>query len=89
MYSPRQKTGNRFVKTMMNSSISGIQRGMYEMQQSAHNIAQFGTVNRNADTTQLTEDLVNIKVQKNQVEASTKIIATADEMLGTLLDIRA
>lgn len=77
------------MNTIMNTSVSSIQRGMTEMQQSAHKIARFGTVDSSANTGNLTDDLVNLKLQKNQVVASTKVIKTADEMLGSLLDIRA
>lgn len=59
------------------------------MQRSAHEVAQFGTVDKSGDTHSLTENLINIKMQENQVVASTRLIKSADEMLGTLLDIRA
>ena len=36
-----------------------------------------------------TEALVDLKIYQRNVEAATKVIKTADEMVGFLLDIRA
>ena len=38
--------------------------------------------------TELPEELVNLKVAEQQAGASAKVIQTASDMLGTLIDIR-
>jgi hypothetical protein len=50
------------------------------------------TADKNASSSQppnLTEAAVDLKVAEYQAKASVNVIQTADETLGTLLDIRA
>ena len=70
--------------------ISGISRGLENMQEIASDIAQTGTVQpENLDTTiDLTQSMVDLKAQELATLAATKVIATADEVLGTLIDVR-
>ena len=37
----------------------------------------------------MTESIVDLKLYERSVEASAQVVKTADETLGTLLDIRA
>ena len=41
-----------------------------------------------AEPTNLNEEIVNLKVAEQQAKASAKVIESADENLGTLLDVR-
>ncbi len=61
------------------------------MQEIASDIAQAGTVEpENLDTTiDLTQSMVDLKAQELATLASVKVVATADEVLGTLIDVRA
>jgi hypothetical protein len=70
--------------------LSGISRGLENMQEIASDIAQTGTVQpENLDTTiDLTQSMVDLKAQELATLAATKVIATADEVLGTLIDVR-
>jgi len=70
--------------------LSGISRGLENMQEIASDIAQVGTVQpENLDTTiDLTQSMVDLKAQELATLAATKVIATADEVLGTLIDVR-
>ena len=50
------------------------------------------TADKNADATKLpnlSEAVVDLKVAEFQAKASVNVIQTADETLGTLLDVRA
>lgn len=50
------------------------------------------TADKNADSTKLpnlSEAVVDLKVAEFQAKASVNVIQTADETLGTLLDVRA
>ncbi len=71
-----------------NLGLQGIQKGMDGLRKNAHNIA-----NQNNDTSQakpaLEDSLVNMKLDKLQVQASTKVIETSSEMIGSLIDIKA
>ena len=81
-----------------NSGLAAIQSGQQRVDQAATNIAS-STVTRpeqardstalpdtNAD---LASSLVELKVGKTEAQAGAKVVETADEVLGTLLDIRA
>lgn len=41
------------------------------------------------EPTELTEELVNLRVAERQAQASARGIETADEVVGTLIDVRA
>lgn len=70
--------------------LSGISRGLENIQEIASDIAQSGTVKpESPDTTiNLTQSMVDLKEQKLATQASTKVVATAGELLGTLIDIK-
>lgn len=40
------------------------------------------------ETTSVTEELVNLRVAEHQALASARVIATADEVVGSLIDTR-
>tara|TARA_B100002003_G_scaffold73112_1_gene68151 strand:+ start:1460 stop:1705 length:246 start_codon:yes stop_codon:yes gene_type:complete len=72
--------------------IQGIQDGMVGMENAARKIARAG-----ADGPQgtaegagsLVEPIVDLKIYERSVEASAQVVKTANETLGTLLDIMA
>lgn len=49
---------------------------------------QPNNANSRSDNTSLTQEAVNLKVAEFQAKASADVIQTADETLGTLLDVR-
>lgn len=70
--------------------LSGISRGLENLQEISSDIAQAGTVNpENLSTTiDLTQSMVDLQQQKLATQASAKVVATAEEVLGTLIDTR-
>ena len=71
----------------MDSGLYGMQKGISQMQMSANRIA--GEDKTSMDSTQLIEDVVNLNQGKMQVQASAKVVQSASETLGTLLDVNA
>jgi len=69
-------------------SSSGIQTGLEQAQRAALDIARVGTVQGDQTTAlqDLTEASIDLLEAKNQVQASAKIVATADELIGTIID---
>ena len=65
--------------------IQGIQDGMVGMENAARKIARGGTDGAGS----LVEPIVDLKIYERSVEASAQVVKTADETLGTLLDIMA
>jgi hypothetical protein len=72
--------------------IQGVQEGLQGMETSARRIARGG-----ADGPQgtaaggggLIEPVIDMKLYERSIQASAQIVRTADETLGTLLDINA
>ena len=89
------------VNPMLTSGANGIQQGIKSLNNVAQEIAELN-VNSNpsgseadgarADTLPL-DDLANamvdLKLYQRQVQASVKVVETADEVIGFLLDVRA
>lgn len=76
--------------SLLSTGVHGIQLGMQGLEKNAHQIAHANVkTNTSAQqTSDLTTPLVEMKINKLQVQASAEIIQTADQILGTLLDIK-
>ena len=70
------------------TALTGIHNGMNELQKNASEIASKSTM-EGENTKPLMKSLVELKANVQQVEASTKVLQVSDEMVGTLLDIKA
>lgn len=78
------------IGSVVNQGLIGMQKSQSSMLQSAQQIAQAGTTQRsNPSANDLVEPLVNLKVQAQVFDSSAKVVKTADETIGTLLDIKA
>lgn len=74
------------IDSAFNSGVLGFQRA-----EQLANVAsgQIARLNRSGgDQVQVTDELVNLKVAEQQASASAKVVQTASDMLGTLIDIR-
>jgi hypothetical protein len=89
---------------IMQAGVSGIQTGLKGLNRTAQDIADLnlddranptsdgGVIRHDTSTDRLAdtaEAIVDLKVHKRQVEASAKVVQTADAILGFLLDVRA
>jgi len=71
-----------------NIAMAGIQNGLNGMQENAGQIASKSTM-EGGSTQSLVESLVDLRANVQQVNASAKFLAATDEVVGSLLDIRA
>lgn len=70
--------------------VQGVQDGMYGMENAARKIARAGVDGPQGTAesgNSLVEPIVDLKLYERSVEASAQVVKTADETLGTLLDI--
>lgn len=80
------------ISNTLGIGIQGIQDGLQGMDNAARRIARGGvdgpqgTANGSGG---LLEPMMDLKLYERSVEASAQIVKTADETLGTLLDIMA
>lgn len=89
------------IQSAFNSGVQGLQRATETAERAAADIvAQTGAtseidaVSQAPVTTEqkipnLNQSIVDLKVAEHQAKASTEIIKTADDSLGTLLDVTA
>ena len=91
------------VNPILQSGLNGIQTGLKGMNRAAQDIADLNLDDRSktpSDSdvirrappdrlTDATEAIVDLRVHARQVQASAKVVETADEILGFLLDVRA
>lgn len=80
------------------SGAQGIARSEEQITQSAHNIATANVQNgdkpqaqeaKTEQQTSINEELVKMKVAEHEAQASAKVIQTAEDVLGTLVDVTA
>ena len=69
-------------------AIQGIQRSFENVRKTAGNIATQPVGGKN-QATDLTRSLVSLRQHENQTAANVKILKAADQMLGSLLDVKA
>lgn len=67
------------------AGLQGIYNGMENMRRDAHDIAA-ATAKGDENTTDLATSLVNLNMDRTQVEASVKVVQAVDEVLGTLFN---
>lgn len=80
------------INNALNIGIQGIQDGMQGVEGAARKIARGGADGPRGTAdggNGMIEPIVDLKLYERSVEASAQVVKTADETLGTLLDIRA
>ncbi len=86
----------------LNSGLNGIHQGMKRLREDAHEIAKANIHDRpqgaagatdaqpsDQNLADIAKPLVGLLEDRTQVAISAKVVKTADEVLGTLLDIEA
>ncbi|MDM5095352.1 flagellar biosynthesis protein FlgE [Aeromonas rivipollensis] len=74
------------IDSAMTTGVQGFQRAEQLAGQASGQLARLNT--QAGDQVQVTDELVNLKVAELHAGASAKVIQTASDMLGTLIDIR-
>lgn len=80
------------ISNTLGIGIQGVQEGLQGMAVSARQIARGGVDGPQgsaAGAGGLIEPIIDLKLYERSVQASAQVIKTADETLGTLLDISA
>lgn len=72
----------------LSSGVSGIQRGLNQLNKSASEIASANQLSGEPGK-DVSEPLIAMKEAQLQVKAAAKVIKTADDTLGSLLDVVA
>lgn len=78
------------INSAFSSGVSGFHSASKQIVESSERIAnQSVAVDSNAKqgAESITAEIVNMKVAEVQAKASAKVITTADEMIGSLIDV--
>ncbi len=75
------------IHSITGPAIQGIQKGLQGMRRVASEIASTQQTTQ-ANPTDLSRAMVEMKQHATQTKASTKVLKAADDLLGTLIDER-
>lgn len=75
------------MSSVVATGLAGVNAGYDMLQRSAETIAKANLPEKQSGTTDLAEPLVTQLEGKNQVEASAKVIESANAALGSIIDI--
>ena len=74
------------INSVLGSGLQGVQKGFSMVNQAADKIAKVG--DSSDPSGDLTESAVSLQQGKIQVQASAKVLETADKTIGSLIDIK-
>ncbi len=74
------------ISGVMANGLVGIRNGMNITDRAGGEIANFASTLESSD---LAKNMVDLRIGQRQVELSATVVKAGDEMLGTLIDIRA
>ena len=74
------------ISTMLSNGLTGIQSGTAMTNRAGGLIAQVGAIQ---ESDQLASAMVGLRVGELQVKFAADVVKVADQVLGTLIDIRA
>lgn len=78
------------VDSILSTGLQGMQQSQRNLGSAATEIAQAATLERPSESSRsLAQPLVEMKFDQHVFDASAKVVSTADELLGTLLDTKA
>jgi len=80
------------VGNILNTGIQGFQKATAKASEAAQEIASQSVTDASQDSidsNDLTQSLVDLKVAEFDAKANVKVIETASDLLGTLLDVKA
>ena len=72
----------------ISNGLMGIYNGLDNLKRDAHEIAS-ASAKGDEDTADLAKSLVDLNMDRHQIEASVKVVQAVDETLGTLLNVKA
>ncbi|MAZ88787.1 MAG: hypothetical protein CL693_14200 [Cellvibrionaceae bacterium] len=77
------------INSLLGAGLQGLQQSQQNINTAATEIAQVSTTRPQQSTADLAEPLIEMTLEQQVFDASAKVVTTADEMVGTLLDTSA
>lgn len=72
----------------ISNGLTGVYNGLDNLRHDAQEIAST-SAKGDEDTDDLAKSLVDLNLDRNQVDASVKVVQAIDETVGTLLNVKA
>ena len=72
----------------LGAGLDGIRKSLQGINQSAHEIATFNGKDGDGTITDLAESMVDLKIHKQNAEASGVVINIASETMGRVIDLK-
>jgi len=81
----------QITNSLMGAGLSAFQNGQQRVEQAATSIASASAPaqGNSQAVAELTEELIQLKVGEHTAKLGTRMIQSADEVLGTLIDTKA
>lgn len=76
------------INDSMSHAFHGLQQGLNQAAQAADEVVK-STVDNRGGVQDTVEPLMKLNAAQRQVEANTAVVRTHDDMLGTMIDVRA
>ena len=79
------------IGNILNTGVQGFQKATAQANEAAQNIASTSIKDasqESIDNADLTSNLVDLKVAEHSAKANVKVIETASDLVGTLLDVK-
>jgi len=73
------------INSILATGVQGVQRGLSSAREHAQEVASFGTTDQNTSLSGLAEPLIGLRQDLAQVQASSAVVSTVDELLNGLL----
>jgi len=80
------------IKSILNTGVEGFQRATEKANQAATEIASSSVRDASTEAVSnkdLTQSLVDLKVAELDAKANAKVIETASDLIGSIIDIKA
>lgn len=78
------------INSLLGAGLQGLQQSQQNINTAATEIAQVSTSRSSSlPTIELAEPIIEMTLEQQVFDASAKVMTTADEMVGTLLDTSA
>ncbi|WP_409421228.1 flagellar biosynthesis protein FlgE [Pseudaeromonas sp. ZJS20] len=76
------------IDSAMSYGLQGLGRAQQQVEQGSREIASLPVQSESSQSKDLTQSVMTLQQGQNEAQASARVVKSADDMMGTLIDIR-
>ncbi|GAA4504148.1 flagellar biosynthesis protein FlgE [Pseudaeromonas paramecii] len=76
------------IDSAMSYGLQGLSRAQQQVEQGSREIASLPVQAESPQSKDLTQSVMTLQQGQNEAQAAAKVVKSADDMMGTLIDIR-